>query len=201
MRVRVRFLRLRHKIGLPLATRQLRMPDHRSRSCLAGVHRRLLILEWKPLEQRRLSPKRLMNLTRRMKSRRERHKSPPKWTATSVSASWARQATERGGSKRIEEPRKYSSSSTEPAACQRSKRDPNPPRLPAQRCSAAKAHTENFPPRRVLSSEGCFMSAFWIGFALGGVTAVVAAMLLWWAAVKLMPLLFDLIEGHRTRQL
>ena len=45
------------------------------------------------------------------------------------------------------------------------------------------------------------MSAFWIGFALGGVAAVVAAMLLWWAAVKLMPLLFDLIEGHRTRQL
>ena len=44
------------------------------------------------------------------------------------------------------------------------------------------------------------MPDFWMGFALGSAAVLVAAMMLWWATVKLIPLFFDFVEGRRTRQ-
>jgi len=48
-------------------------------------------------------------------------------------------------------------------------------------------------------SEGNYVSEFWVAFALGSAATVVAAIVLRWAALALLPFLFSLIEMSRRR--
>jgi len=44
------------------------------------------------------------------------------------------------------------------------------------------------------------MSAFWVGALAGSAGTIVAALFLWWAALRLLPCVFDLLDGFEDRR-
>lgn len=44
------------------------------------------------------------------------------------------------------------------------------------------------------------MSAFWMGALAGGAGTIVAALFLWWAALRVLPTVFDLFDSVDRRR-